>query len=155
MTVRYVKALKKGGPLAYYRRIPKALRPYYEGKQFRRISLGTQDLSVAAPKAAKLAAEDDALSASMRSEEGKQARLTTPKVREAANALIAALGLSRGALLRRDPLMHGPDAGEVFDDYLERRHGIAWAELRHDSRMLPEAHKAFWSPIEHEACPHP
>lgn len=151
VTVRYVKALKKGGPLAYYWRIPESLRPHYEGKQFRRISLGTRDLSVAAPKAAELAAEDDSLWASMRSEEGRQARLTTPQVREAANALIASLGLSRGALLRRDPLMHGPDAGEVSDEHFEKRHGTAWAEIRHDHRRPPEAHEASWNPVEHEA----
>lgn len=68
VTVRYVKALKKGGPLSYFRRIPEALRPHYRGKRFRRISLRTRDLSIAAPKAAKLAPADDALWASMRSD---------------------------------------------------------------------------------------
>lgn len=42
VTVRYVKALKPGGPLSYYRRIPRDLTRHYGGLSFIRRSLGCE-----------------------------------------------------------------------------------------------------------------
>ncbi|WP_244474870.1 tyrosine-type recombinase/integrase [Methylobacterium sp. Leaf99] len=38
-----------------------------------------------------------------------------------------------------------------MEDYLAKRHGTAYEDIRHDHRMPREAHEAFWSPVEHEA----
>ncbi len=99
VTVRYVKALKPGGPYSYYRRIPSELKRHYGGLTFIRKSLGTKDLTKALKLAATMAAADDALWASLRSPEGKAEGLTTAANREGARALLGVLNLAPGMLV--------------------------------------------------------
>lgn len=151
VTVRYVKALKPGGPLFYYRRIPEGVRPHYEGKQFFRQSLRTRDLAEATRKAAKLAAEHDALWPTLQSREGQRAGLTTAENREAAKALLTALNLMPGELSAGTPLQEGRDPSDILDGYFSRRYGEAYLQARHEPwhSMVPV--ESFWTPAEAEA----
>lgn len=150
VTVRYVRANRKGSTLFYHRRIPEALRSHYDGREFRRVSLGTRDLAVAAPKATKLAAEDDALWATLRSSEGRKAKLTTSANREAARALLTALQLSPGVLAPKAETPEGRDPVEVFDSYFERRYGKDYLEARHDPQVPFSDLEEMWTPLERE-----
>lgn len=151
VSVRYVKALKPGAPLSYYRRIPRELQHHYQGKAHIRQSLGTRDLAEATKKASKLAAEHDALWASLRSPEGVAASLTTGANREAALALLTALGLSPGMLapgLRRT-LDQDPDGS--LDAYFEKRYGAAYLKARHEPHLTGIDLEDLWNPVEAEA----
>ncbi|WP_150108722.1 MULTISPECIES: tyrosine-type recombinase/integrase [unclassified Methylobacterium] len=151
ITVRYVRPLKRGGPLFYYRRIPVDLLSHYPGKRFRRISLSTRDMAVAAQKATQLAAQDDALWTSLRSREGQAAKLTTPENRLAAVAILNAIGVAPGDLAPGRGWVDGPDAGDAFDAYFERRYGQAYTELRHNTNAPREWLEDQWTPAEREA----
>lgn len=150
VTVRYVKRLKPGAPYSYFRRIPEELRPHYKGKRFLRPSLQTQNLAEAAKKAGKITAELEALWSTLRSREGRSAKLTTPENREAARALLAVWGLRPGDLA---PGIERPDwfdPGETLDAYFGKRYGEAYIEERHDPRN-PDGGERFFNLVEAEA----
>lgn len=151
VSVRYVKALKPGAPLSYYRRIPRELQHHYQGKAHIRQSLGTRDLAEATKKASKLAAEHDAFWASLRSSEGKAANLTTPANRDGALALLTALRLEPGMLApgARRTVDQDPD-GEL-DAYFERRYGNAYLKARHEPHLTGTELEDLWTPAEAEA----
>lgn len=151
VTVRYVRPLKPGAPYSYYRRIPDALRSHYGGKAFRRISLKTRDLHEATRKAAKFAAEDDALWATLQSHEGRRDGLTTPENRVAARALLRELGLEPGALTAAVPSQEGLDVGDIWDDHMSRQHGNAYLDARHEPETNQRPIEDFYSPVEAEA----
>ena len=77
ITVRYLST--KNGLFFYYRRVPKELRAHHGNRTFIRKSLKTRELHVATKRAAALAAEHDALWASLRSQEGRGPRPNHPR----------------------------------------------------------------------------
>lgn len=146
VAIRYVKALKKGGPLFYYRRIPEDVRAHYRGQQHIRKSLGTRELHVAARTAAKLAAEHDALWRALRSPEGQRAEVTTKESRDAARALLASRGLAPGDGFR--------DRNAPDDDFheLEVTFSAEYWHLKYEDRDAgPEDVEAVLSPVQKEA----
>ncbi|WP_442754039.1 DUF6538 domain-containing protein [Methylocystis sp. JAN1] len=76
--------LLRNGTYYYWRKIPKHLQARYGGRKLKRVSLETSDKLVAAKKASKMAAADEALWKSM----SDRSDLSPPEVREAAQALI-------------------------------------------------------------------
>lgn len=151
VTVRYVKALKPGGPLSYYRRIPRDLTRHYGGLTFIRKSLGTKDPNEATKKAARLAAADDGLWASLRSPEGQAEGLTSTVTREAAKTLLSVLGLAPGMLVPGTKLPAGVDPTEALDDHFHRQYGEDYLRARHEPHLTPLTIEGLMSPVETEA----
>ncbi|MFI4997434.1 MAG: DUF6538 domain-containing protein, partial [Hyphomicrobiales bacterium] len=151
MTVRYVKALR-GGTFYYYRRIPKDVKAHFPGKTFRKVSLGTKDLSAALRKAGPKVDQDDALWKSLRSPANLDAGATTEETRAAASAILDQLGLEPGAARRDYPAKEMAPI-ELLNAYFEGRHGEAFSEARHSDGDDPDdaAVNEILSPAEREA----
>ncbi len=98
VSARYVHQ-KADGSCYYYRRVPGGLERHHGGKQFIRESLKTRSLKVAAQKAAKRAAEHDALWQSLRDPSAIESGLTTRETRDSAEALMKHLGVKPGEAL--------------------------------------------------------
>ena len=116
------------------RRIPGDLRGQYGKSQFRVVSLKTTDERVALGKVAKLAAEDDAYWAALRTPAAQDMGLTTPEAREGAKALMARWGLSEGEGHRTGPDAHRQvsDVVDVLDGYFIGRYGSDYERARMD-----------------------
>ena len=151
VTVRYVKAFKPGGPFSYYRRIPRDLTHHYGGLTFIRKSLGTKNRAEATEKAARMAAADDVLWASLKSPEGQAAGLTTVDNREAAKALLKVLGLEPGMLAPGAKVPAGVDPTEALDDHFNGQYGRAYLRARHEPHLTPVTVEDLLSPVEAEA----
>ncbi len=146
VTARYIQQKKTGGPFFYHRRIPDELRKHFGDKQFIRKSLQTKSPSVAAQKAAKLAAEHDALWQSLRDPGAIESGLTTRETRDGAEALMKHLGVKPG-----EALGEHWDAYDPLDNHLTERRGedyveARWGEYRSDKRL-----ERVLSPAENEA----
>jgi integrase len=131
----------------YERRIPKDLKAYYpdiKGPSIRK-SLGTKDPMEAARRAAKRAAEDDALWKSLRSPQASAENLTTPEVREGAKALLAKLDIEPG-----DGLNEWADQPPI-ENYLRRQYGDDYARARYHHPDPASALDELVSPREREA----
>lgn len=146
---------RKSGRFYYYRRIPGDLRGHYGKSQFRVVSLKTTDERVALGKVAKLAAQDDAYWASLRTPAAQDMGLTTPEAREGAKALIAQWGLSEGEGHRTGPDAHMQvsEVVDILDGYFIGRYGSDYerARMDDDHAMHFGAPQSFYSPVEAEA----
>ena len=87
ITVSYIKALKPGAPLSYYRRIPRHAQAQYANKTFIRQSLKTRDIRVALARATKLTEEFNALWSSLKADDPWAPKITTPQNRALARAV--------------------------------------------------------------------
>ncbi len=108
--------LPRGSIWYYHRKVPVALQERL-GIKFRRVSLHTSDKAVAARKAAKLAAQDDAAWALMRDPESAASRYTRKEVTQAALATLERLEITPGAVGREAEL-----AREQLQDYFDDKH---------------------------------
>jgi integrase len=120
MTAQYVKALK-AGVFYYYRRIPKDLKAHFNGRTFRKVSLGTRDLKVAINKAAPMVAGDTALWKSLRSPTSEEVELTTRETGDAAKALLDQLGIEPGSA-RKEHGVYGWSTMDILGDYLRDKY---------------------------------
>lgn len=139
---------QKNGVFWYYRRIPKELQAHFGGKRFRRVSLSTRDAHIAAKKVAALAAADDALWASLRSPQAAELGLTTQQNRQAAEVLLASIGLAPGDAHR--PKLDGHHV-EALDDYFGSRYGKRYSAKRDDPQQTQEDLESIFTPVEREA----
>ena len=143
INVRYLST--KNGLFFYYRRIPQEFRAHHGNRTFIRKSLKTREVHLAAKRAAALAAEHDALWASLRSQDGRDLGLTTPENRNAAKALLETLGLAPGDAHRPPDNHMDPHPTEFFVDYLQDRYG--------DDALGTRGHnwQALLKPVDREA----
>ncbi|MCT4494158.1 DUF6538 domain-containing protein [Bosea minatitlanensis] len=125
---------RSSGRFYYYRRIPNDIRNHYGKSRFRVGSLKTTDEREALKKVAKLASQDDAYWASLRTTAAQDMGLTTPKAREGAKALMARLGLTEGAGHRTGPDAHlqVSEVVDILDSYLTEQYGERYARRRFD-----------------------
>lgn len=147
MTIRH--SLIKNGVYFYYRRIPDDLRSHYGGKLHRRVSTKTKLPHIAAKKIAALSAADDALWTSLRSPQASEQGLTTKENRQAAEALLANIGLAHGDAHKDEE--SGLDHSEVLDSYFEGRYGQKYLEVRHDPQRSQKDLERLLTPVEREA----
>lgn len=133
---------RKSGALHWRMRVPKGLEGNHGGKTHLDFSLKTKDPHEAAPRAAKLTAEHEALWATLRSPEVTRGTYTPKQVRDAAKAQLIALGLRPGEG------HHGAEGWWAILDSFEREHGREFEEARHHDGEGAEL--AFLTPVNRE-----
>ncbi len=145
MCARYVSQ-KSDGSLYYQRRVPKGLEKHHGGKSLIRESLQTKSPHVAAKKAAKLAAEHDALWKHLKDPSAEDLGVSTRETRNGAEALMKHLGVNPGDAHSERWSHHDP-----LDDHLEHKHGEDYLEARHGEHRSDESLFKVLTPVEKEA----
>ena len=142
LSIKHVKVER--GIYTYRRRAPKDLHPIIGEADIVR-SLGTRDPKVAAVAAERVNAACEALWTSLRSgPAGAAAAPGTPagETREAARLRLKSLGLTPGGA-KADP-----DGWWTIVESLEREHGRAFQEARHDEGA--DGEQRFLTPVNRE-----
>ncbi len=137
--VRYL--VPRGSTWQYYRKVPVDLQERL-GAKFRRVSLKTSDKAVAARKAAKLAAQDDAAWALMRDPESAASKFTRKEITQAALATLERLDITPSNVSEWDR--------EQLQDYFNDKHGhpgaFQYGEPNQESQSLSD----YLNVVDHE-----
>ena len=131
----------RGSTWQYYRKVPADLEERL-GIKFRRVSLRTSDKAVAARKAAKLAAQDDAVWALMRDPESAVSSFTPKEVTQAALATLERLEITPGNVSELDR--------EQLQDYFNDKHGHPGAFQYGDSEQESPSLSDYLNVVDHE-----